>query len=190
MRQGSLLLLALLMMPAPGRAAVGRYLAPTETAARAQVVVEGTVTALAARDDARWRRFVTEATVSVERAWRGAPTGSVKLLLLGGEVGDRVQLVPGEATLRVGERVLLFLEPITGRAEWRPVGMKQGVFRPAPGGGWRREFDGLAVAAPGDLTAHEPAPETLPPTDLPALLEAHPFAPGEPTPAAPSTVAP
>jgi hypothetical protein len=106
-------------------------------------------------------------------------------------VGERVQLVPGEAELRPGERVLLFLEPIPGRAELRPVGMRQGVFRPVDEGGWRRDFDGLALIDPGEATARERLPDVLPMADLPVLLQAHPFDPSTVLPAtAPPKVAP
>lgn len=171
----SALLLVLCLAGAPARAAVGRYLSVGDAAARAQVVVEGTVTASESRDDALWHRFVTVVTVKVERAWRGQPT-TVQVLLLGGEVGERVQLVPGEASLAVGERVLLFLEPVPGREQLRPVGMRQGVFRPAREG-WRRDFDGLSVISPGEAAAHPQAPEALPLIDLPQVLTAHPFEP-------------
>ena len=159
------------------QAAVGRYLSLPEASRRARVVVQGTVTATASADDAAWHRFVTRVDVRVETSWRGQPGATVALLLLGGQVGDRTQLVPGEATLRVGDRVLLFLEAIPQRGELRPVGMTQGVFRPAPDGSWRRDFDGVAVLDPGQATARQPPPEVVLPAELPALLQAHPYQP-------------
>jgi|GEM_PF-6808573 len=171
----SVVLLLVVLVAAPAHAAVGRYLSLGDTAARAQLVVEGRVVASESRDDAAWHRFVTLVTVKVDRPWRGQAT-TIQVLLLGGEVGDRVQLVPGEASLAVGERVLLFLEPIPGREQLRPVGMRQGVFRPAPEG-WRRDFDGLSVVAPGESMAHAQPPEALPLIDLGPVLQAHPFEP-------------
>ena len=182
-------LLPLLLWAAPLQAAVGRFVPVDEAARRSVVVIEGIVTASEASADERWHRFVTRVTVTVEHAWRGEAS-SVTVLLLGGEVGDLVQLVPGEAVLQVGERVLLFLEPIPGRPELRPVGMKQGVFRPAAEG-WRRDFDGLSLLDPGAATARPSTPETLPLADLPAVLRANPFDPSlHLPPATPAKVAP
>lgn len=99
-------------------------------------------------------RIVTDVTVRVIEPLVGSSRAGDLLVVrrLGGVVGDVGLRIEGEATFVLGERVVLFVEEISGFL--RPVGMSQGVLpvqRDAhdgevvlPGGA------GLSLVRPGD----------------------------------------
>jgi hypothetical protein len=68
--------------------------------------------------------------VRVERTVKGAFSREelLRVATLGGVIGDRGVLVPGEAKFQQGEHVLLFLTR-DGRGRWRPTDMTLGKFK-------------------------------------------------------------
>lgn len=103
------LLLAPSLAPAPARAAVFEQVSVEAVARDADAVVRGRVVASAARFGASGRRIVTESTVEVDEAWKGAPARRVTVVTPGGRVGDLAQRTEGAAALAPGEEVVLFL---------------------------------------------------------------------------------
>lgn len=73
------------------------------------------------------RRIVTYTVVSVDEALLGEPGAEVLVRTLGGQVDKIGQIVHGEATLTLGERAVLFLEPIASGA-LRVTAMAQGHY--------------------------------------------------------------
>lgn len=71
-------------------------------------------------------RIETLARVRVEQAWRGE-SKVLTVRALGGYYRGKRLIVPGAATFRRGDQVLLFL--YRDGDDWRPVGMFQGVWR-------------------------------------------------------------
>lgn len=97
--------------------------------------------------DARWTkdggRIMTDAVLEVTEPWKGAPSKQVTVMQPGGVVGDVGQLVHGTAKFKVGEDVVVFLEPRGDR--FLLTGMLQGKFKV------ERSTDGKAVFARQEL---------------------------------------
>ncbi|MCC6876674.1 MAG: hypothetical protein IT378_20390, partial [Sandaracinaceae bacterium] len=74
----------------------------------------------------------TRATIRVEETWRGEAQDIVEVWAHGGVLGDRMRVVPGQATFRVGERAVLFLFR-AGGGLW-PTGMGRGKWILGPSG--------------------------------------------------------
>src|SRR5271167_3461069 len=73
----------------------------------------------------------TFTSFEVEDAWKGAPSGAAKQVivrLLGGSVGNLSSTVSGVPRFRPGEEVILFLQP-TARGDFSIVSWVQGTFR-------------------------------------------------------------
>lgn len=81
----------------------------------------------------------TRATIQVAETLRGQPRTIIEVWAHGGRLGDRMRVVPGQATFRPGEHVALFLFD-AGGGLW-PTGMGRGK--------WTVEHDGL-LAHPGE----------------------------------------
>jgi hypothetical protein len=102
-------------------------------------------------------RVMTGVTLRVEEALKGAFRGSdsVEVAALGGSLGGRRMAAIGEATYRVGERVLVQLETIDGR--WRTIGLALGKWtlaRDERGADQlRRDLSGLAFAGRAQVTS-------------------------------------
>lgn len=125
-------LAALLFFMAATLPAHGSSLVPMDLdslAAGADRIFVGTVERMDARcasPTCRW--IVTDVTVVSERDVLGVPEGTRFVVRrLGGSVGGVGQLVFGEASYRVGERIMLFAVERQG-AYWA-LGMAQGVLR-------------------------------------------------------------
>jgi hypothetical protein len=105
-------------------------------------VVRGHVVAqTAARDPLLG--LVRESSIAVDEVLAGEAAATVEVVLLGGIVGDAGTHVPGEATLAIGDEVLVFLADLgVGDGRMRVTGMAQGVFRVV-----RDEATGAAFAA-------------------------------------------
>ena len=103
-------ILALVAAAAAG-AAVLPWMSLEEIAGRAEVIVLGTVESAESAWSEDGRIIVTRATVSVERALKGGPRSRVVVETLGGRVGDQTMIASGAPVFRVGERLVLFLEP-------------------------------------------------------------------------------
>ncbi|MBI4169653.1 MAG: hypothetical protein HY510_06925 [Acidobacteria bacterium] len=80
-------------------------------AARAEVIVLGKVEEAAGAWSEDGRIVVTRVTASVERAIKGGPRARVTFEVPGGSVGDQIMVASGAPVFRVGERVIVFLEP-------------------------------------------------------------------------------
>jgi hypothetical protein len=73
----------------------------------------------------------TFTSFEVEDAWKGAPSGAARhviVRLLGGSVGNLSSTVSGAPRFRPGEEVILFLQP-TSRGDFSIVSWVQGTFR-------------------------------------------------------------
>ena len=180
----ALLPLLLSLGPSAAHASVAAEMDLAQLCRAADAVIHGTVVS----GESAWEDgvIVTRSTVRVWRSLKGAAGGQVAVRTLGGVVGGIGQLASGEAALRPGEEVLLFLEA-AGPA-YRPVGMAQGAFRvrrdPATGAkaAWR-DLDGLAVARPGPHgleVAAAPRGVPLPLDELLRRIERLVAAPGDP----------
>ncbi|HEU4383153.1 MAG TPA: hypothetical protein VFR85_06560 [Anaeromyxobacteraceae bacterium] len=142
--------LVLSLGPAAAHASVAAEMDLAELCRSADAVIHGIVVSA----ESAWEDGViaTRSTVRVARSLKGAAGDQVVVRTLGGVVGGIGQIASGEAALRPGEEVLLFLEA-AGPA-YRAVGMAQGAFHvrrdPATGqkAAWQ-ELGGLAVARPG-----------------------------------------
>lgn len=119
-------------------------------------------------------RIVTDVTVRVVEPLIGPtrPGDTLVVRRLGGVVGDLGLRIEGEPTFVLGERVIVFVEDVSGIL--RPVGMSQGVFpverdehdaevvRPGGAGlSLVRPGGGSPVAAPAALTLSRPLDEVL-----------------------------
>ncbi len=86
--------------------------------------------------ESRWetfggsRRIVTRTRVTIVEPWRSSESeiSETEVVTLGGVVGDLAQKVPGEASLGVGRRCVVFLSPETNGGRF-VVGMAQGHYR-------------------------------------------------------------
>jgi len=69
--------------------------------------------------------------IEVEREIRGNAADEREVIVetMGGQIGDISMRVEGEASFRVGERVLVFVRGGGPYTAFRPVGMGQGVLR-------------------------------------------------------------
>jgi hypothetical protein len=172
-----ILTLLSLLLATPARAAVGRLLSISDVAAASERAVVGEVIARASAWDEAGRRIVTRVTVRVDETLRGPHAPELTFTVLGGEVGELMQIVPGEANPRVGERVVLFLARLGAQGPLRVVGMNQGLLVDDGEGQLRRDFRGLSVPLAGRHV--HPVPEVLRLEDLRRLLP--PSAPATPT---------
>lgn len=105
-------------------------------------VVRGTVKSI----DTRWTRdgarIMTDTVLEVRETWKGAPRETVTVMQQGGVIGDVGQLVHGTIPFRVGDEVVLFLEPRGER--FLLTGMMQGAFR-VDGNDARQALEGDAL---------------------------------------------
>ena len=93
--------------------------------AKAPVIVDGTVLSTTAvdRDGAIW----TDTVVEVARAMKGSAAGKITIREIGGTLDDRITKLFGTPEFKVGEQVLLFLEP-SPRGGYRTMDLYVGKF--------------------------------------------------------------
>ncbi len=108
----AIMALAALAAIGASTAAVSIYVPPERLAETAPLIVEGTVTRTASGFDPRTGSLNTYVTVAVSFVHRG-PSGLTEVVVreLGGHFDDLVHDVDAVPVYRLGERVLLFLEP-------------------------------------------------------------------------------
>ncbi len=125
MRRTPALALALL---AAAPAAAATFVAPSveEMARSSDVVVRGRVLGTASRET-RDGRIVTEVEVAVADAWKGAPEGTVRLVVPGGRVGRLAMKVDAAPVFADGEEVVVFLS--RAGAAWHVNGHALGKYR-------------------------------------------------------------
>ncbi len=121
--------------------------------------------------------IVTDVSLRLEQVLKGdlKPGQTAVATLLGGRIGQLALQVPGEASLPVGQRVLVFLQHAPPEGELHAVGMSQGVMALSqqgrttlvmPGG------NGAALMVPAANGALQDAPDALmQPQPLGALLD-------------------
>jgi hypothetical protein len=138
-----------LVGPSLARATVAAPLSFSELAREAEVVVHAEVLMSESLWDVDKRNIYTHTRVRVLRWLKGA--GSEKEILvrqLGGAVGGLVMTLPGNASLRVGEEVVLFLT--RDSLHHFVVGLSQGKFSVAVDASGRkvlsRDLSGIAFA--------------------------------------------
>jgi hypothetical protein len=90
-------------------------------------VLRGKVVKVEARLTRDGARIMTDATIEVQQAYKGAPASTVVVMQPGGEVDGLGQHVEGVAHFSVGEEVVLFLEARGER--YLVAGMAQGKWK-------------------------------------------------------------
>jgi hypothetical protein len=138
-------LLPALLLPGPAQASLIEAMDVQALTSAAQRIVVGEVVSVTSDWDAEHKRIFTTAVVQVAETWKGAPApaGQLKVVQLGGSVGDIEMRVHGLPAFRTGERAVMFLG-----ASGSLVGLGQGK-RPL-------RFDGAArrwMVDGGDRTA-------------------------------------
>jgi len=166
---GLLLLTALTGLPVLGSVSI--YMPPEELARRAELVVEATVSRTASGLDPRSGRLATYVDLEVTFVHRGpAELARLTLREAGGHYGDRGHHIDAVPDYRVGQRVLVFLEPARDGA-LRTAGLFFGKFDLREGAAVRDlQGQGRIVGGPGpvsesfelhDMTALAAAPSRL-----------------------------
>ena len=129
--------LALLLAPflallpgSPSRATTQRDTTIEELARASNVIVRGTVMAVTVHATGPGGRpgIHTEVQIAAEEFMAGAPVSVVTLWVHGGRLGSRARVVPGQASFRVGESVIVFLFAASDGILW-PAGMARGKWR-------------------------------------------------------------
>ncbi|MCS6856827.1 MAG: hypothetical protein NZM37_03865 [Sandaracinaceae bacterium] len=167
-----LLLGALLLLEEKALASLAEAMSLAELVRESELIAEIEVEALRSRYDEKGR-IVTEVDARLREVLKGKRTRGerIRILRLGGVVGDLGLRVEGEPHFEVGMRALAFLWAMDGSGQgfYRPVGMSQGIFPCVEEGGqWvvRPGGEGLALVrvdekgrlrgARGVLVASEP----------------------------------
>ncbi|MCZ7685888.1 MAG: hypothetical protein M5U28_46885 [Sandaracinaceae bacterium] len=104
----------------------------------------------------------TRAVVQVAETLRGEHRTIIEVWVHGGRLGDRVRVVPGQATFRAGEEVALFLFEAAGGL-W-PTGMSRGKWVL---GGLQPD---ATMIVPTGVGALGPAGSQLTPADLATVV--------------------
>ena len=121
-------LLALALAALPAAASTFLYQSQAELVAQADAVVEGRIVEVHSFWNAERTAILTEATLEVEDTVVGAAPSYVNLRTFGGQVGNYRIDAHGFPTFRLGERMLVFLEPEQDGAQ-KVLGYQQGQFR-------------------------------------------------------------
>jgi hypothetical protein len=106
-------LLGALISPAPAHATTMIYVSIPALYQKSDVVVRGTVESHRSFWGERGQLF-TDWTVRVDEVLHGRPQLRVVVRQLGGEIGEARAQIPGDAELRDGENVVLFLVEQSG----------------------------------------------------------------------------
>ena len=102
----------------------------SQLAQASSTIVQGHVVAQATRVNPAHTRIMTYTTVQLDKALKGQPPATLIIEQQGGTIGNFHVRVPGTAFLRPQTEYVLFLEPVTGKAQtYHMVGMMQGAFR-------------------------------------------------------------
>jgi len=162
--------------PAPAHASVVLALGLEDLTRKADVIALAVPTEHQSRMQARSGLIVTDVSLRVEQSLKGTAKAGQTLVatLLGGELDGVALAVPGEASLPLGQKLLVFLQH-SKSGELRAVGMSQGVLTLSdlrgttmvmPGG------NGAALVQPGSDGALRDAPAALmEPQPLGAVLD-------------------
>jgi hypothetical protein len=104
------------------------YRSPQQLGQDATLVVDGRVTSVRSYWNETRSKILTEAVVAVEGTYKGARQSTVRIVQLGGIVGNVKMNVHGAVSWHDGEEVLLFLEPSLPGA-YQVAGFSQGKYR-------------------------------------------------------------
>jgi len=100
---------------------------PKELAQESQLVVDGTVSSVRSYWNEDHSKIFTEAVVAVGSTYKGGAAQSVRVVQLGGVVGNVRITAHGALQWKKGEEVLLFLEPSVPGA-FQVAGFSQGKY--------------------------------------------------------------
>ncbi len=100
---------------------------PKELAQESALVVDGRVASVRSYWNDDRSKIFTEATVSVGSTYKGTAPASLRIVQLGGVVGNVRMTAHGAVEWKKGEEVLLFLEPSTPGA-FQVAGFSQGKY--------------------------------------------------------------
>ena len=103
------------------------YRTPQQMGQQSSLVVQGTVTSVRSYWNDKRTKIYTETLVQVDQAYKGPNPGTVRVVQLGGTVGNVKVAVAGALQWRPGEEVVLFLEQATTDA-YQVSGFSQGKF--------------------------------------------------------------
>ncbi len=104
------------------------HVTPEELAAKAQLVLRGTVLSKSCQQDAAGRIY-TKLELKVAEVWKGnLATNRFTVVHGGGILGDKKAVVSGQADYQIGEEVVVFLL-INQRGEGVSLGLAQGKFQ-------------------------------------------------------------
>ncbi|HKW15613.1 MAG TPA: hypothetical protein VJS69_14090 [Candidatus Krumholzibacteria bacterium] len=103
---------------------------PQEIAKASTLVVDGKVSGVRSYWNDDHSKIFTETTVAVNATHKGANASTVRVMTLGGVVGNVRQTVHGALAWSRGEEVLLFLEPAgtTQPGAFQVTGFSQGKY--------------------------------------------------------------
>jgi hypothetical protein len=165
------LLLLAVALPGRARATTLRYQSVEALAADADAVVRARVARVGTRMQrtAAGLRPEREAELNVHEVLAGRAAPSLRVALHGGVHRGGERRVDGEARLREGDEVVLFL--VRDGARWRVLGMSLGVWQVTGAGGGAqlaRHVDDAVVL--DDQGQARPVNETLTLSDLRAAL--------------------
>lgn len=139
---------------------------------RAEVIVHGTCTGLHARETADG--VVTDVTLSVATALKGAPGGTFQFTAYGGQTESRGTFVAGSPTFEEGEELVVFLDRQNDRGFRLAIGMAQGKYTVREEDGRKlasRNLAGLRFVDPKTNEVSEAADEPEPSVALDELLK-------------------
>jgi hypothetical protein len=131
LRLAWLFVLLALVLPSPGHAATMRYLDIAGLTAASDAVVRGRVV------DARVflgesSRITTEWTIHITAGWKNAPDGQIVVSQWVGELDGRVERIPGDARVAIGDDIVAF---VRGSEElgWTFTALAQSIYQIVPG---------------------------------------------------------
>ncbi|MBV8520377.1 MAG: hypothetical protein JO197_23500 [Acidobacteria bacterium] len=129
MRRTAVIFLSVVLLLLAGSALAGTFIVPDddEMVTKADAIVVGTVEGAYAQEADNTIETVYE--IRLERAVKGIaePNALLRVVTMGGVIGDRGVIVSGEAQYEQGERVLVFLTRDRGR--WRTTDLTLGKFK-------------------------------------------------------------
>jgi len=115
------------LTPRPVTATQIRYRTAPELGRQSELVVRGKVVSVRSYWNDSHTKIFTETTIAPDETYKGRAGGVVRLVQLGGTVGNTKVTVAGAVQWRQDEEVLLFLEPYLP-GTYHVSGFSQGKF--------------------------------------------------------------
>ncbi len=127
-RRTAFVAMALVALVATGALATQVELrTPRQLAQESALIVDGKVTSVRSYWNADHSKILTEATVAVDGTHKGSAGSTVRVVQLGGVVGNVRMTAHGALSWKRGEDVLLFLEPSLP-GDYQVAGFSQGKY--------------------------------------------------------------